>query len=142
MFDDSINFVIWGHEHDCRVDPEEVAGKQYRICQPGSSVATSLADGEALEKYVVYIKIDTFTNVGIRIRKVALLEVQGKEYRLTPIPLRTVRPFVLGEVILSEAAEDEGFDLNDRMAISKYLRAQVSSQKSYLKTCITHALDR
>ncbi|KAI0088300.1 Metallo-dependent phosphatase-like protein [Irpex rosettiformis] len=108
MFDDSIDFVIWGHEHDCRVDPEEVAGKQYRICQPGSSVATSLADGEAIEK------------------KVALMEVHGKEYRLTPIPLRTVRPFVMGEVILSNAAEDEGFDLNDRMAISKYLRAKVN----------------
>ena len=51
MFDDSIDFVLWGHEHDCRVMPEEVAGKNYRICQPGSSVATSLADGESLEKY-------------------------------------------------------------------------------------------
>lgn len=75
-------------------------------------------------------------------RKVALLEVQGKEYRLTPIPLRTVRPFVLGEVILSDAAEDEGFDLNDRMAISKYLRAKASSQKSDMKMCITYAPDR
>ena len=54
------------------------------------------------------------------------MEVQGKEYRLTPIPLRTVRPFVMGDVVLSNAAEDEGFDLNDRMAISKYLRAQVN----------------
>lgn len=50
MFDDNIDFVVWGHEHDCRVEPEEVAGKRYRICQPGSSVATSLADGESLEK--------------------------------------------------------------------------------------------
>jgi hypothetical protein len=50
MFDDSIDFVMWGHEHDCRIQPEEVAGKRYRICQPGSSVATSLAEGESLEK--------------------------------------------------------------------------------------------
>lgn len=53
MFDDSIDLVIWGHEHDCRIVPESVAGKNYYITQPGSSVATSLADGEALEKYVL-----------------------------------------------------------------------------------------
>lgn len=50
MFDDSIDLIVWGHEHDCRIIPEPVAGKNYYITQPGSSVATSLADGEALEK--------------------------------------------------------------------------------------------
>ena len=44
---------------------------------------------------------------------------------MTPIPLRTVRPFVLDDVSLIDAAEDGGFDLNDRMAISKFLRARV-----------------
>lgn len=53
MFDDSINLVVWGHEHDCRIDPEPVAGKGYMITQPGSSVATSLAEGESLQKWVV-----------------------------------------------------------------------------------------
>ena len=52
LFDDSIDLVIWGHEHDCRIIPEPVAGKSYYISQPGSSVATSLADGEAIEKSV------------------------------------------------------------------------------------------
>ena len=50
MFDDSIDLVVWGHEHDCRISPEPVAGKRYGISQPGSSVATSLSEGEALEK--------------------------------------------------------------------------------------------
>lgn len=45
---------------------------------------------------------------------------------MTPIPLRTVRPFVLDEVCLSDAAEEGGFDLNDRMEISKFLRAKVN----------------
>jgi double-strand break repair protein MRE11 len=53
MFDDSVDLVVWGHEHDCRIIPEPVAGKQYFITQPGSSVATSLADGESLEKYAL-----------------------------------------------------------------------------------------
>ena len=52
MFDDAIDLVVWGHEHDCRITPEPVAGKEYYITQPGSSVATSLADGESLEKCV------------------------------------------------------------------------------------------
>lgn len=50
MFDDSVDLVVWGHEHDCRIVPEPVAGKNYYITQPGSSVATSLADGESIEK--------------------------------------------------------------------------------------------
>lgn len=50
MFDDNIDLVVWGHEHDCRIVPEPVAGKNYYITQPGSTVATSLADGEATQK--------------------------------------------------------------------------------------------
>ncbi|TBU23353.1 DNA repair exonuclease [Dichomitus squalens] len=108
MFDDSIDLVVWGHEHDCRIIPEPVAGKRYYVTQPGSSVATSLADGEAIEKHV------------------ALLKIQGKEFELTPIPLRSVRPFVIDEVDLSEAAEELGFDLTDKIEISKYLKNRVN----------------
>ncbi|KAL0945781.1 hypothetical protein HGRIS_012069 [Hohenbuehelia grisea] len=104
MFDDSVDLVVWGHEHDCRIVPEPVAGKNYYITQPGSSVATSLADGESMQKHV------------------ALLEIQGKEFCVKPIPLRTVRPFVLESVVLSEVAEDQGFELTDQMAIMKFLK--------------------
>ncbi|KAF9781340.1 Metallo-dependent phosphatase-like protein [Thelephora terrestris] len=109
MFDDSVDLVVWGHEHDCRIIPETVPGKKYRITQPGSSVATSLADGESLEKHV------------------ALIHVHGKEYSLKPLPLRTARPFVLEEVVLSEVAEEEGFELEDQMEIAKYLRSRVNA---------------
>ncbi|KIY62380.1 DNA repair exonuclease, partial [Cylindrobasidium torrendii FP15055 ss-10] len=109
MFDDSINLVIWGHEHDCRILPEPVAGKNYYISQPGSSVATSLADGEALEKHV------------------ALLKIQGKDFQMNPIPLRTVRPFVIDEVVLSEVAEEQGFELSDQIAINSFLKKKVEA---------------
>ncbi|KAJ7291315.1 Mre11 DNA-binding presumed domain-containing protein [Mycena rebaudengoi] len=109
LFDDTVDLVIWGHEHDCRIVPEPVAGKQYYISQPGSSVATSLADGEALEKHV------------------ALLLIQNKEFEMTPIPLRTVRPFVIEEVVLSEMAEEEGLNLADQMEITKFLKAKVNA---------------
>lgn len=59
-------------------------------------------------------------------RHVALVEIQGKEFQLKPIPLRTVRPFVLEDVILSEASEEEGFDINDQIAVSKFLKSRVS----------------
>ena len=59
-------------------------------------------------------------------RHVALIQVHGKEYTLKPLPLRTARPFVLEEVALSEVAEEEGFELEDQMEISKYLRSRVT----------------
>lgn len=108
LFDDSINLVVWGHEHDCRIRPEPVAGKRYFISQPGSSIATSLAEGEALDKHV------------------ALLKIQGTEFELTSIPLRTVRPFVMDEILLTEVAEEEGFDVTNQMDITKYLKLRVS----------------
>ena len=46
---------------------------------------------------------------------------------MEPIPLRTVRPFVIDEVTLIEAAEEEGFDLGDQISISKFLKKRVSS---------------
>ncbi|KAH9962132.1 Metallo-dependent phosphatase-like protein [Russula dissimulans] len=108
LFDDSINLVVWGHEHDCRIRPEPVAGKRYFITQPGSSIATSLAEGEALDKHV------------------ALLKIQGTEFELTPIPLRTVRPFVMDEILLTEVAEEESFNVTDQMEVTKYLKLRVN----------------
>lgn len=58
-------------------------------------------------------------------RHVALLCIQGKEFELTPIPLRTVRPFVLEELVLSEVAEEDGFELSDQIAIGKFLKGRV-----------------
>jgi double-strand break repair protein MRE11 len=124
MFDDSINLVIWGHEHDCRIVPEPVAGKDYFITQPGSSVATSLSEGESLEKYV-HIPLSSRALIVLRFRHVALVEIRGKEFQLTPLPLRTVRPFVMDEIQLTSAAEDEGFDANDQIAVSAFLKSKV-----------------
>lgn len=58
------DLVVWGHEHDCRINPEVLNAGNVFITQPGSSVATSLAEGEAIAK-----------NVG-------LLMVSGKKYVL------------------------------------------------------------
>ena len=133
MFDDNIDLVIWGHEHDCRIVPEPVAGKRYYISQPGSSVATSLAEGESLEKWVCPTLTPLVSFADNHGRHVALVKIQGKEFELTPIPLRTVRPFVMDEVVLTEAAEEEGFDINDQMEVTKFLKVRVRMQSYH--TC-------
>lgn len=37
-----------------------------------------------------------------------------------------MRPFVLDELVLTEVADDENLDLNDRMAITKFLKTRVA----------------
>lgn len=52
------DLVIWGHEHECRIVPEFVPVKEgddgeekgFFVSQPGSSIATSLSDGEIGQK--------------------------------------------------------------------------------------------
>lgn len=134
MFDDSIRLVVWGHEHDCRIVPEPVAGKNYYITQPGSSVATSLADGEAIEKLVTRIQFRSRTTDETT-RHVALLKIEGKEFQMEPIPLRTVRPFVIEQVVLNEVADEEGLDITDQMEISKYLKAKVTCSFLFNASC-------
>ena len=53
------------------------------------------------------------------------MKIQGKEFEMTPIPLRTVRPFVMDEILLTEVAEEEGFDVTDQMEVTKYLKLRV-----------------
>ncbi|KAK1260415.1 Double-strand break repair protein MRE11 [Acorus gramineus] len=95
-----LDFVIWGHEHECLVDPQEVSGMGFHITQPGSSVATSLIDGEAKPKHVL------------------LLEIKGTEYRPTKIPLKSVRPFEYAEVILKDETD---IDPNDQLSVLEHL---------------------
>ena len=53
-----LDLVFWGHEHECKIEPQWNGNQNFFITQPGSSVATSLSPGEALEKHVglLYIK--------------------------------------------------------------------------------------
>ena len=45
---------------------------------------------------------------------------------MTSIPLRTVRPFVMDGITLTEVAEEEGFDVTNQMEITKYLKLRVN----------------
>lgn len=60
-------------------------------------------------------------------RKVGLLSIQRRRFHIEPIPLKTVRPFKMGEVVLTEEAEDpeSGLDLQKRDTITAFLKARV-----------------
>ncbi|CAM8999023.1 unnamed protein product [Rhodiola kirilowii] len=94
------DFVVWGHEHECLFDPQEIPGMGFHVTQPGSSVATSLIDGESKPKHVL------------------LLEIKGSQYRPTKIPLHSVRPFEYIEVVLKDVPD---IDPNDQTSILEHL---------------------
>lgn len=97
---------IWGHEHHSRLKPEQSLGLgEYFISQPGSSVATSLVEGEAEPK------------------KVGLLEIRGKMYRMTALELQRVRPFVIDGVMLDNTHLDK-----DAPNVSEQLEALLESR--------------
>ncbi|GFY46545.1 double-strand break repair protein MRE11 [Trichonephila inaurata madagascariensis] len=85
-----MNLVVWGHEHECRIDGEWNDKQAFFVTQPGSSVATSLCHGEAVPKHV------------------GLLQIRKKEFQITKIPLQTVRQFYIKDVDL----EDTSLNLN------------------------------
>lgn len=106
FLDDSLDLVIWGHEHDVQIEPLYVPQRDFYISQPGSSVVTSLSEGECL-----------------RPKTVAILEITGKSFQLKPIVLKSSRPFVMGDVSLSAAQPP----LNplDIKSIEKFLSAKI-----------------
>jgi double-strand break repair protein MRE11 len=69
-------------------------------------------------------------------RHVALLSIQGKEFELQPIALRTVRPFVIEDVDMAEAAEEHNFDVTDQIAIGKFLKTRVRGNKNRAKSIV------
>ena len=76
------------------------------MIQPGSTVATSLVEGEAKPKHV------------------ALLSIKDDNWKMESIPLTTVRPFLLREVVLAEYAEE--YELHDERTLMDMLAKQAS----------------
>ena len=51
FIDEFFDLVIWGHEHECLIDPQQNPVKNFHVIQPGSPVATSLCEAESKPKY-------------------------------------------------------------------------------------------
>ena len=101
-----MDLVFWGHEHDNQIIPSTVTvgTKTIYITQPGSTVATSLMEGEAGEK-----------NVGI-------LYVREKEFKIDPRVLLSVRPFLTEDLFLDDKVSDHDNDM-----ICQYISAKMDS---------------
>lgn len=85
-----LDFVFWGHEHDCIPFPQYNPTTGFDTLQAGSSVATSLTEGESEPKHVF------------------ILDIKDKQYLLEPILLLSVRPFITRDVSLREENFVEG----------------------------------
>ena len=79
-----LDLVLWGHEHDCLIEPELNGKQNFYVSQPGSSVVTSLSEGEAKRKHV------------------GLLKVNKKNFKMEPILLESVRPYIFRSICASE----------------------------------------
>ena len=97
-----LDLVVWGHEHECLVEPTEDCTGNFSISQPGSSVVTSLIEGEAKKKQILLLEV----------RKDPDNPDGAPFWRTTPIPLETQRPFKYVQLSLSDraklSAEDGG----------------------------------
>ncbi|PYH89118.1 DNA repair exonuclease [Aspergillus ellipticus CBS 707.79] len=104
-----LDLVVWGHEHECLINPRRNPETMFHVMQPGSSVATSLVPGEAVAKHV------------------ALLSVTGREFKSEPIRLKTVRPFAMREIVLSEekGAQKLARKENNRTEVTRFLMTMV-----------------
>lgn len=102
---DFMDLIVWGHEHECLIDPRWNPERNFKVMQPGSSVATSLMPGEAVEKHV------------------AVMEITGKEFKYETIRLKTVRPFVMKEIVLRNepGMADLSFKENNKTEITRHL---------------------
>ncbi|KAJ1337918.1 double-strand break repair protein MRE11 [Microdochium nivale] len=92
MLPEWMDLVIWGHEHECLIDPVHNPETGFHVIQPGSSVATSLVPGEAVAKHV------------------AIMSVTGKDFTIEKHRLKSVRPFVTREIILHSDKRFKGLE--------------------------------
>lgn len=117
----NMNLVLWGHEHDCRIEPEEysVVGtdgilKSRYVTQPGSSVATSLCEGEAIEKKVGVLSVHFDRNL------------KEPVFKINTIPLKTVRPFIFRAIELKNFEDElEQIQGSEKDKIETFLNQEV-----------------
>ena len=106
---DFMDMIIWGHEHECLINPRQNPETKFHVIQPGSSVATSLVPGEAVTK------------------QVTIMSITGREFKCEPIRLKSVRPFVMREIVLSEekGAQKLARKDNNRTEVTRFLMSIV-----------------
>ncbi|ETO29756.1 hypothetical protein RFI_07363 [Reticulomyxa filosa] len=80
-----LDILYWAHEHECLIELANIG--EFYVTQPGSTVVTSLCPAEAVPKHV------------------GILEIRGDACHLVPIRLKSARPFLFGDLRLSDRFE-------------------------------------
>mgnify|MGYP002621603029 FL=1 len=80
-----MDLIIWGNEHEARDELVEDQVQNFYIYQPGSSIATSLNQAEALPKHAGFFEI-----------------YENKNFRFVPIKLKNQRPLIVKNIELEE----------------------------------------
>lgn len=115
-----LDLIVWGHEHDCRIEPESNGKSRAWITQPGSSVATSLSEGESIEK------------------KVGILEIHRKEFKMIAVKLKTVRPFIFRSVNIDDFVDELRLNEGDvRSKVEKFYCKNVAEMIEESKARLT-----
>ena len=101
---DWFDLAIWGHEHEC-TGVRHIESTNVHILQPGSTVITSLVDGEQVAK------------------KSWLLQINKELFNLQGIKLKTQRKFIYRSVALANTAVRK----DSKAQVENYLRQEIKS---------------
>jgi len=85
MLPNFMDLIIWGNEHEASDELVEDQVQNFYIYQPGSSIATSLNQAEALPKHAGFFEI-----------------YENKNFRFVPIKLKNQRPLIVKNIELEE----------------------------------------
>lgn len=113
-----LDLIIWGHEHDCRIVPEQNELKNFFVSQPGSTTPTSLSEGESIDKHC------------------GLLLIKEDQFRMEPIKLKTIRPFIFDSINLVDY-QDQLKRIDVQEQVKKIVAKKVEEMIELSKTKLT-----
>ena len=105
------DLVVWGNEHESQPHLAESLVGTFRILQPGSSIATSMNETES----------------SLCPKHIGLIEVRSdRKFRLVPIRLTQVRPFIFKDISLKDVPTLKSHDPKLEESIKTYLAGVVA----------------
>ena len=136
MIPDWITLVIWGNEHECVGDFQDSLTGNFRVYQPGSSVATSLAYTESNEFPKKFGVLDITTN---------------KRFRYKLHDYLQLRPFVYDTIVLKDKLNPQDTKVDEKVKdlLNKRIKeliqvareSSASVSDSYPRCDLTHRVN-
>lgn len=107
MLPEFFDVVIWGHEHESKIEFQHNPSKDFYVTQPGSSCRTSLCGGEAVDK------------------QIGILEINSSSFKMLSFPLRYQRPFAMDDIDLKFFASE--YSKGDSKSLEDFLTTHVEA---------------